>query len=103
MSITPNSECIRYMKARGIEYLSLVTKDRFDEHIRKKRFIDGPATEIFIRPVYYFLKTGRQRWGILGNGRGVYCELNEDDNESARRLVEGKTEPLPDLSALLAH
>ncbi len=103
MNITQDSECVRYMKERGIEYPFLVTRERFDEYIRKRKFIDGPATEIFTRPVYYYQKVGRQRWGILNNGRGVYCELDEDDNKLARKLVEGETEPLPDLRALFAH
>ena len=87
----PRKGCADYFARQGIDSPIHVTKLTFDTNFRGGMFKDEPMADSFGdgygEPYYPW----RQAYGVLLDGRGVFCELHEDGRElGADRLPKIK-------------
>lgn len=80
------------MKGRGINRISLVTREQFESYETRKMFRSKPQNDNLnnIRLGVIFLYP-QQKYGVLKDGRGVYCEVNERRDKIAKKLLEEDT------------
>ena len=72
----PRHACKKYMEANGIKP-KLLKKKQFDKLARKKQFKSGPMVDTFGDAYGEPYNPYRQAFGILKDGKGVFCELGE--------------------------
>lgn len=70
----PRNSCKRYMQEKGIKP-TLLKKKEFDKLAREKMFESGPLVDTFGDGYGEPYNPYRQAFGILNDGKGVFCEL----------------------------
>jgi len=76
----PRYSCELYFIKNRIQTPGLLPKSRFDRLVKRKQFKDGPFEEKFGDGEHHpYNSEKRQAFGILQSGRGVYCELPQEE------------------------
>ena len=89
----PRNQCGIYFVDRGIGNPIMVSKVEFDKHYSEDEFSDGPFGETFGDGRLEPYNPSRQAFGILKNGRGIFCELSDVvDNTDEVKADEAVTE-----------
>ncbi len=76
-----------YVHEKG-EYPFLLIKEEFDSLIRGGWFTDGPYRDNLGSQVGEPYNPNRQAFGMLADGRVVYCELSPEMQEKARAHLD---------------
>ena len=69
--------CQEYFLVKGVSSPVEISRNLFDEMCETTSFSDGPFQEAFGDGVGEPYNPRRQGFGILKDGRGVFCELSE--------------------------
>lgn len=72
----PRYSCREYFLVQRIAKPRSLSKEKFDRLIGQKQFKDGPFVEQFGKGYGEPYNPWTQVFGILKDGRGVYCELH---------------------------
>jgi len=71
----PRNTCFLYFIEKNIKKPILLTKEEFDNYFYDSCFSDGPHRESFGTGYGEPYNPWTQAFGILKDGRGVFCEL----------------------------
>lgn len=87
--VEPRLNCERFFGKVSLEAV-LLTRKEFDKFYRAKRFSDGPHSEAFGDGMGDPYNPYRQGFGVLKDGRGVYCEMHKSMQEKAKAVLNGE-------------
>jgi len=73
----PRHSCYEYFIRKGCKNPVLLKRAEFDQLV-DDGFVDGPFRDTFGDGYGEPYNPHRQAFGMLKDGRGVYCELNKD-------------------------
>lgn len=79
----PRNSCALYMASKGIKDPECIPRSQFDALVEKDDFRDGPFVDGFGDGYGEPYNPDRQAYGVLTNGRGVFCELREKKKDQS--------------------
>lgn len=71
----PRNTCTHFFLEKGLA-ADAVLKEDFDRLCEEGAFVEGPFVETFGDKAPEPYNPFRQAFGVLSDGRGVYCELH---------------------------
>jgi len=97
---TPRGMCKTFMRIGGVDKPVYVSEQEFRELIEGKEFTRGPCQAGF--PIGLHRKVGVQAYGILKDGRGVFCFFEGSEErltahlESEYEYIHANQNPMED-------
>ena len=89
----PRNQCRSFFDGREIKSYSCVPKPEFDKYDSQAQFSEGPFRDTFGDGRHEPYNPHRQAFGVLKDGKGVFCELRDVvDNTDEVKADEAVTE-----------